>query len=69
MLEAEIRSYLAEREAGDPKDQGNGGKDTAGKAVLKFLSIDPSGVEQGGTGERDEWDGEPDALTYSELTR
>lgn len=69
VLEAEIKAYLAERESGEPKNQGNEGKDAAGNAVLSFLSIDPSSTASENGGEKVEWDGEADILAYSELTR
>lgn len=69
VMEAEIMAYLAERESGEPKNQGKEGKDAAGNAVLSFLSIDPRSTALENDGERVEWDGETDILAYSELTR
>ena len=68
VLEAELRCYLAERQAGEPDE--NGRKPSPSRnPMLNFLSIDPTGMALEDAPDPDEWDGEVDALAYSELTR
>ncbi|CAM9325539.1 unnamed protein product [Ectocarpus fasciculatus] len=71
VLEAEIRAYLAERQAGDPEKGGGGGVESkgAGGTLLNFLSVNPTQMALENEPDRDEWDGEVNVLSYSELTR
>lgn len=70
VLETEIKAYLAERDAGEPKDSSNNGEQPAKRNVLlTFLSVDPSAMALENEPDQDEWDGEIDVLAYSELTR
>ncbi|CAM9631249.1 unnamed protein product [Phaeothamnion confervicola] len=74
-LETELRCYLRDREAGPPKSsEGSASGNT--NPLLSFFSVDPSAsrkpdpfAEDANTEEELEWVGEPDALSYSELTR
>ncbi|CAN0554276.1 unnamed protein product, partial [Ectocarpus sp. 12 AP-2014] len=70
VLEAEIRAYLDERQAGDP-EKGGGGVEPkgAGGTLLNFLSVNPTQMALENEPDRDEWDGEVNVLSYSELTR
>lgn len=68
VLEAELRSYLAERQAGEP-DESDRKPSPSRNPMLNFLSIDPTGMALEDSPDPDEWDGEIDALAYSELTR
>ncbi|CAM9554490.1 unnamed protein product [Discosporangium mesarthrocarpum] len=63
VLEAELKTYLEEREKGEPEEQAQPTRNP----VLNFLSVDPStmGIKE----EEEEWEGELDILSYSELTR
>lgn len=69
VLEAEIKAYLAERQAGGPAGGGEAKPGGAGGALLNFLSVNPTQMALENEPERDEWDGEADVLSYSELTR
>lgn len=69
VLEAEIKAYLAERQARAPKGIGNQEPRGAGGALLNFLSVNPTQMALENEPERDEWDGEVNVLSYSELTR
>lgn len=68
VLEAEIKAYLAEREARDPEESTEG-TPSSRNAVLNFFSIDPTQMALEDSEDRDEWDGEVDILAYTELTR
>lgn len=69
VLEAEIKAYLAERQAGDPQNSGDVKPRGAGGALLNFLSVNPAQMAVENDPEKDEWDGEVNVLSYSELTR
>lgn len=69
VLEAEIKAYLAERKAGSPEGIGNEQPRGAGGALLNFLSVNPTQMALENEPERDQWDGEVNVLSYSELTR
>lgn len=68
MLETELKAYLAEREAGEP-DGSSDAQPAKRNPMLAFLSVDPAQMALENSPEVDEWDGEVDALAYSELTR
>lgn len=68
VLEAELKAYLAERQAGAPENV-NEGQSFPRNAMLDFLSIDPTKMALEDEPDRVEWDGEVDVLAYSELTR
>lgn len=67
VLEAEINTYLTERETGDPA--GDDGLPGEQNALLRYLSIDPTAMALEDKPDPDEWDGEVDVLAYTELTR
>lgn len=69
ILEAELKAYLAERQAGDPENSGDAKPRGAGGALLNFLSVDPAEMALENEPDKDEWDGEVNVLSYSELTR
>lgn len=70
VLEAEVKAYLAEREAGESDESNNDGEQPQKRnALLTFLSVDPSAMALEDEPEADQWDGEIDVLAYSELTR
>ncbi|CAM9968956.1 unnamed protein product [Scytosiphon promiscuus] len=69
VLETEIKAYLAERQTGSPEGSGNQEPRGAGGALLNFLSVNPTQMALENEPERDEWDGEVNVLSYSELTR
>lgn len=69
VLEAELKAYLAERQAGNPENSGDVKPRGAGGALLNFLSVNPTEMALENEPDKDEWDGEADVLSYSELTR
>eukprot|EP00903_Cladosiphon_okamuranus_P009345 g8911.t1 len=69
VLEAELRAYLAERQAGDPANSGEAKPGGAGSALLNFFSVKPAEMAIENDPDKDEWDGEVNVLSYSELTR
>lgn len=69
VLEDEIKAYLAERQAGEPENTGDVKSRGAGGALLNFLSVNPAQMAVENDPEKDEWDGEVNVLSYSELTR
>ncbi|CAM9401372.1 unnamed protein product [Choristocarpus tenellus] len=64
VLEAELKFYLADREAGEPEVDA-----VPRSPVLEYLSIDPKTVMFTEDEEPEEWEGEQDVLAYSELSR
>eukprot|EP00752_Nemacystus_decipiens_P016466 g14720.t1 len=69
VLEAELKVYLAERRAGDPENGGDAKPRGAGGALLNLLSVNPAKMAVENDPDKDEWDGEVNVLSYSELTR
>lgn len=67
VLEAELRAYLVERQSGEPEESNNG-QPPKRSAILSYLSVDPTKMVPQ-YWEQDDWEGEADKLSYSELTR
>lgn len=65
-LEAEIKVYLGEREAGAP---GNQGKPGQRNWMLEILSVDPVKMALEDKPDGDQYEGEADLLSISELFR
>lgn len=66
VLEAEIKTYLAERE--DRLPPASTDSPSRLNPVLSILSLDPAQMTRADA-EADKWEGETDVLAYSELAR
>lgn len=67
VLEAEIKCYLAERDAGvAPSNDSEPGKRNA---LLSYLSVDPVKMARENDPDPEEWEGELNVLSYGELAR